>query len=62
MKPLPAVGAPGQCYGADCEAFNQINNAFGYCLFHQAIRAMVVDANKGNVEVRRVLEKLGVRP
>lgn len=47
MTPWPADGKPGQCWG--------------YCLFHQAIRLMGNDAKRGNEEVRRVLEKLGVK-
>lgn len=62
MTPWPANGKPGQCLGATCAAFSPVNDGWGYCLFHQAIRAMANDAKRGNVEVRRVLEKLGVKP
>ena len=62
MTPWPVSGKPGKCLGYECSAFQQVNDTWGYCGFHQAIRAMVIEARRGNPEVRRVLEKLGVRP
>lgn len=62
MTPLPANGKPGECWGAKCFAYAPVNDGWGYCLFHQALRLMSNDAKHGNVEVRRVLEKLGVKP
>jgi hypothetical protein len=61
MLPWPIDGKPGQCWGNKCSAYAQVNDTWGYCLFHQAIRAMANDAKRGNPEVRRVLEKLGVK-
>lgn len=61
MTPWPVDGKPGKCWGAKCTAYAPVNDGWGYCLFHQAIRAMANDAKKGNAEVRRVLEKLGVK-
>lgn len=62
LTPWPADGKPGKCLGCECSAFQQVNDTWGYCGFHQAIRAMVIDARRGNPEVRRVLGKLGVMP
>lgn len=62
MTPWPADGKPGKCWGAKCTAYSPVNDGFGFCLFHQAIRLMVNDAKRGNEDVRRVLEKLGVKP
>lgn len=56
MVPWPVDGKPGKC-----TAYTPVNDGWGYCLFHQAIRAMANDAQKGNAEVRRVLEKMGVK-
>ena len=62
MVPWPVDGKPGQCWGSACSAWSPVNDGWGYCLFHQAIRAMANDAKCGNADVRRVLEKLGVKP
>ena len=61
MVPWPVDGKPGQCWGSACSAWSPVNDGWGYCLFHQAIRAMANDAKRGNQDVRRVLEKLGVK-
>ncbi len=61
MTPWPVDGKPGKCWGSACSAWSPVNDGWGYCLFHQAIRTMANDAKKGNAEVRHVLEKLGVK-
>lgn len=62
MRPYPVEGLSGKCLGQQCDAFGQVNSGWGYCIFHAAIRAMVHDAKCGNVEVRGVLERMGVQP
>lgn len=61
QQPWPSEGKPGECLGVSCQAFSSVNDSWGYCAFHQAIRAMVNDAKHGNAEVRRVLGLLGVK-
>lgn len=60
MRPYPVQGLPGKCLGHQCDAFNQVNPDWGYCIFHAGIRAMVHDAKRGNVEVARILERMGI--